>query len=441
MESTEETVATVDNELQVPNEEPASQEDVKTKSFYVRLRGLPYAAKEPEIRQFFDGLNVDEVQIITGHDGRASGEAFVGFATTNDADQAMSRDKNKVGTRYVEVFRVTEPEFARIRSRNTTSGPPGAFGPYIPSGAGYMGRPPNGAVIRVRGLPYSCKQNELVNFFKGLNVEEVVFGKEPGEGGRPTGEAYVKFASNEEAEQAMQFNGQHLGKRYLELFLSDSEQFERFKRQITTPVQPLINSYNYDWNQWYGGQEDYYGWDAYNQPAPPIPVGAGRPRGGYRGSHHHGGMYREAARPTPYDYHGRVYGDPNMAAAYGAYDYGAYGGYPMPQPTEPIGNKIHVRGLPFRVSASQIMDFFSPLQCVEIKLGYLPDGRASGDGIIEFGSPEDTQEAMRRDRQMIGNRYIEIFGPNTMKVAPGTTYKRIGGSSRPPPLTTAAYQW
>lgn len=303
----------------------------------------------------------------------------------------------------------------------------------------------------------------------------MVFGKEPGEGGRPTGEAYVKFASNEEAEQAMQLNGQHLGKRllyygffinskfniyvsrYLELFLSDTEQFERFKRQISTPVQPLINSYNYDWNQWYGGQEDYYGWEAYNQAAAAAAVGVGRPRGGYRGGHHHGGMYRDSTRPTPYDYHGRVYGDPNMAAAYGGYDYSGYGGYAMPQPTEPIGNKIHLRGLPFRVNASQIMDFFSPLQCVEIKLGYLPDGRASGDGIIEFGSPEDTQEAMRRDRQMIGNRwvsiskisflqclifsYIEIFGPNTMKVAPGTTYKRIGGSSRPPPLNAASYQW
>lgn len=66
------------------------------------------------------------------------------------------------------VFRVTEPEFARIRSYNVSAGPPGAFGPFIPSGTGYIGRQPNGAVIRVRGLPYSCKQNELINFFQGL---------------------------------------------------------------------------------------------------------------------------------------------------------------------------------------------------------------------------------------------------------------------------------
>lgn len=45
-------------------------------------------------------------------------------------------------------------------------------------------------------------------------VEEVVFGKEPGEWGRPTGEAYVRFGSKQEAEKALQLNGQRIGHRY-----------------------------------------------------------------------------------------------------------------------------------------------------------------------------------------------------------------------------------
>lgn len=185
--------------------------------------------------------------------------------------------------------------------------------------------------------------------------------------------------------------------RYLELFVSNIEQFERFKRQQTTGAQPL-NSFSYDWNQWYGsGWEDYYGgWDPYASANAHSAAYPRTGRGGYRGSYHNYKDY--GTRATPYDYHGRVYG--NDMSAYDPYS------YPTSQPySDPTaGTKVHMRGLPFRVNASQIIDFFNPLQCVEIKLGYLPDGRASGDGIVEFATQEEVQEAMKKDRQMIGSR-------------------------------------
>ncbi len=51
--------------------------------------------------------------------------------------------------------------------------------------------------------------------FKGVGaVGEVVFGKEGGEYGRPTGEALVRFDSKEVADQAVKLNGQFIGNRY-----------------------------------------------------------------------------------------------------------------------------------------------------------------------------------------------------------------------------------
>lgn len=68
--------------------------------------------------------------------------------------------------------------------------------------------------------------------------------------------------------------------------------------------------------------------------------------------------------------------------------------------------KVHMRGLPYRVTAKEIEQFFSPLQIVEIKTGIMEDGRASGDGIVEFNNQVDAQEALSRDKQSIKSRWV-----------------------------------
>uniref|UniRef100_A0A914YUB9 RRM domain-containing protein n=1 Tax=Panagrolaimus superbus TaxID=310955 RepID=A0A914YUB9_9BILA len=432
----------------------ATIKEEKTASHYLRLRGLPYSAKEADIKSFFDGLGVDEVQLTQNAEGRASGEAFVGFSSVADAENGLLRDKNKIGSRYIEVFRIGEVEYGRIRNRSNVGG----YGGGYPVGYSNFSKPggtPYGGgsgtaqanILRVRGLPYACKKEELIGFFTGLTVEEVVFGKEPGDVGRPTGEAYVKFQSVEDATSAMELNGQHLGKRYLEIFRSDLDQFEHFKRQMSSTAMPL-NAIQTDWPPWYS---DNYEWGGYGMPVS-APVSSRGRGGGYRGRGNlTGGPYRGydagPPRPSPYDYHGRMYGGSDPM---GGYDnvYDPYG-YSMPPQYSGAPqlnyNKIYLRGLPFRVTGQQISDFFAPLNCVEIKLGYLPDGRLSGDGFVEFGTPEEAHQAKQKDRQSINNRYIEIFD-NAMKASPETIYKRIGGTGRFAPSAApvhppSAYQW
>ncbi|RMB93225.1 hypothetical protein DUI87_30347 [Hirundo rustica rustica] len=71
---------------------------------FVHMRGLPFRATENDIANFFSPLNPIRVHIDIGADGRATGEADVEFVTHEDAVAAMSKDKNHMQHRYIELF-------------------------------------------------------------------------------------------------------------------------------------------------------------------------------------------------------------------------------------------------------------------------------------------------------------------------------------------------
>jgi len=76
----------------------------------------------------------------------------------------------------------------------------------------------------MRGLPFSAKQRDILQFFSGFDIVEdsVVFTFKSD--GRSTGEAYVKFKSSEESKKAMSMNRQSIGSRYIELFIATMEE-------------------------------------------------------------------------------------------------------------------------------------------------------------------------------------------------------------------------
>merc|ERR1712110_11528 len=76
----------------------------------VHIRGLPYRATEREIQNFFRPIETISCRIIFGRDNRPTGEADVAFYNHNDAKESMAKNKENIGSRYVELFLRSQPE-------------------------------------------------------------------------------------------------------------------------------------------------------------------------------------------------------------------------------------------------------------------------------------------------------------------------------------------
>lgn len=74
--------------------------------YIVKLRGLPWSATNDDILKFFKNCKVLDgkqgVHMTSSREGRPSGEAFVEFESEEDLNCALHKDREHIGSRYIE---------------------------------------------------------------------------------------------------------------------------------------------------------------------------------------------------------------------------------------------------------------------------------------------------------------------------------------------------
>lgn len=75
------------------------------------------------------------------------------------------------------------------------------------------------------------------------------------------------------------------------------------------------------------------------------------------------------------------------------------------------GYIVKLRGLPWSATVDDILKFFNDCNVRNGKGGIhmtsSREGRPSGEAFVEFEDEEDVERACQRDRDHMGNRYIE----------------------------------
>lgn len=218
---------------------------------------------------------------------------------------------------------------------------------------GQAGGPRSLPVVRLRGLPFNCCDNDVFDFFAGLDVVDVLFVRK---NGRFSGEAYVVFGAPMQVDYALQKNRHNMGRRYIEVF--------RCKKQ------------------------DYYHAvaaevaDARCADSPPPLSTASFNNSLTAGTTNAKLAAVSAARSDP-----------------SSKDHLDHTGV------------LKLRGLPFSASKRDVMDFFGEFELNDenVHIVVHNDGRATGEAFVDFGSPEDAKSAMNKDKMTLGSRYVELF--------------------------------
>ncbi|KAL6065582.1 hypothetical protein STEG23_005124 [Scotinomys teguina] len=84
------------------------------------------------------------------------------------------------------------------------------------------------------------------------------------------------------------------------------------------------------------------------------------------------------------------------------------------------GFVVKVRGLLWSCSTDEVQRFFSDCKIQKgaqgIRFIYTREGRLSGEAFVELESEDEVKLALKKDRETMGHRYVEVFKSNNVEM-------------------------
>uniref|UniRef100_A0A1A8PBY1 RNA binding motif protein 12 n=1 Tax=Nothobranchius rachovii TaxID=451742 RepID=A0A1A8PBY1_9TELE len=213
------------------------------------------------------------------------------------------------------------------------------------TGAG--GTNPDELYVHLQHLPFSCTEMEVREFFRGLGVEGVRLHRDVH--GRLNGRAMVKFFSPQDSFEALKRGGGMMGQRFIEITPGSAHQWASLSDSVTLLAPHTI----------------------------------GKPSNSE--------LQDQQLRRSHIGILGRDQRDRSRS----------------PHRKEFC---VYLKGLPYEADKKQIKEFFKNLSIVDdsIFIAYGPNGRATGEGFLEFKSEQDYKHALAAHMQYMGSRFIQV---------------------------------
>lgn len=339
-------------------------------SLTVEVRGLPPDARIDDILDLFHGIPLPAANIRIEASEHGFEKAFIRFVSTADFQEALNRNRRFTHEGRCELVPCPAAAFdSAPRSQKHKPKP----------------KPRDeDLTVQLRGLPFSCKDDDVVQFFDGLGILDLYVEISPD--GRASGTGFVEFGTPEDFRAALAMNGKMIGHRYITVSVASKEMMA-FARG-----------------------------DEYNVPIPPS-------------GPHSNPNFPNSNRPH---HQNHVRPVPNQIRPAGPLMNQVRQEPPAVQRPPPC---IAMKSLPEGAGNRDIADFLGQIgvmpRAVHIMLR--PDQTPSGDAFVEFGSPADMEAALQLNGKFMMGKRVSV------KPIPFHEMSEIVGrpSPMPPPPTPA----
>lgn len=333
--------------------------DGNERTAFVLISNLEFTMREETVQAFLDqeGFTPKKLQIIRNAYNRSCGECLVEFGSVQEAGESLAKNAAMIGNRkafFKQLVRGQLPEMM-MRINKNQRGTPGSYGGngrHGGNGDGNFGRNDNfgGNGNNFRGGNDRFNSNGGGNFQNNYTSQS----------------NNTSFADDEPQEQQ-----------------NDGDDQQNFEDQSDLQIVADENVPNSN-NDEHGDDDTVVINDEPDdQENHPEQVNSTGPLGSQNG------------------------GAKNPSQASG----GPRSNQHMNGP--PVrGSILSLANLPFRARNEEIVDFFKDYSITidDVKRRYLPDGRATGDAMVRFQSPQEAQRALETHQQMrIGGRILRMW--------------------------------
>ncbi|CDQ89886.1 unnamed protein product [Oncorhynchus mykiss] len=154
-----------------PSSQPSSQDDL-----YLLMQGMPFTTNEDDVKEFFNGLEVEDIIIMRNDRGQPNVKGIVKFKSRRDAREGLKRNRHYIGSRFVELDTCSEEQYFKADvgpSSAPTERSPDRARSFSP--VAYRSKSPSPSndefCVLVENLPYLVEKRDIKEIFHHADLK------------------------------------------------------------------------------------------------------------------------------------------------------------------------------------------------------------------------------------------------------------------------------